>query len=280
MSLNTRFINCIDFINNTKKVVASDPTAFQNIYMENAIVHAECDLMEMELAAAMDAEEYDSLISTNILRKGNNRKAKQNGKRNSSKANRLHKADRYHGKHVEPYLYKEDGEIKESIEDVWKRCDAPVSDKIKYSDLAMKAREEEFYSVSYPVEKETKETKVTTETAEEEARNFDDFLWYLIDNLSEERYIVLFSFDNGKSYEDHDECTYEFRGVMTKDEVIVKLTENLLRNDCEVKVSETEVRGLKGARFNWNFGNDEWGWNGYESFTIIPVSHIPVSHFI
>lgn len=101
MSLNIRFGNCIDFINNTKKVVASDPTAFQNIYMENAIVHAECDLMEMELAATMDAEEYDSLINANILRKGNNRKAKQNGKRNSTKANRLHEKDRKHGKHRE-----------------------------------------------------------------------------------------------------------------------------------------------------------------------------------
>lgn len=101
MSLNIHFTNCIDFINNTKKVVASDPTAFQNIYMENAIVHAECDLMEMEMLAALDAEEYDFIISTNVSRKGNNRKAKQNGKRNSTKANHLHRKDRKHGKHRE-----------------------------------------------------------------------------------------------------------------------------------------------------------------------------------
>ena len=63
---------------------------------------------------------------------------------------------------------------------------------------------------------------------------------------------------------------------MTKDKVIAELTENLLRHDCEVEVNETEVRGLKGIDFNWDFGTDEdWGdWNGYESFTIIPVSRL------
>lgn len=101
MSLNIRFTNCIDFINNARKVVASDPTTFQNICMENDIIHAECDLMEMELTAELDAEKYDFLISTNVLRKGNNRKARWNGKRNSTKANRLHGKDRKHGKHRE-----------------------------------------------------------------------------------------------------------------------------------------------------------------------------------
>lgn len=45
---------------------------------------------------------YDSIFEyDNPARKGNNRKAKGNGKRNSTKAKRLHKADRYHGKHRE-----------------------------------------------------------------------------------------------------------------------------------------------------------------------------------
>lgn len=45
---------------------------------------------------------YDSIFKyDNPARKGNNRKAKGNGKRNFSKAKRLHKADRKHGKHRE-----------------------------------------------------------------------------------------------------------------------------------------------------------------------------------
>ena len=141
---------------------------------------------------------------------------------------------------------------------------------------AMKAREQEYYSTVYLAE-EAKEAKVSEqETTEEEAGNFDDFLWYLINTLSEDKYIMLYSFDNGQSYENHDGCANEFKGVKTKDEVIAELTENLLRYDCEVEVNETEVRDLKGIDFNWDFGTDEyWGdWNGYESFTIIPVSEL------
>ena len=44
--------------------------------------------------------EYDSLMSTNYTRKERNRKTKQNGKRNTEKAKRLHKSDRRHGKTV------------------------------------------------------------------------------------------------------------------------------------------------------------------------------------
>lgn len=45
---------------------------------------------------------YDSIFEyDNPARKGNNRKAKGNGKRNSTKANRLHGKDRKHGKHRE-----------------------------------------------------------------------------------------------------------------------------------------------------------------------------------
>ena len=209
-----------------------------------------------------------------LSRKGRNRKARQNGKRNADKAKRLHKADRYHGKRLMPYKYKENGIIKDGISWVYHDCHWEVEDKIKYSENAMDAREQEYYS-SYPVEEEAKEAEVLEqETTEEEAGNFDDFLWYLIDTLPEQKYIMLYSFDNGQSYENHDECANEFEGVKTKDEVIAELTENLLRHDCEVEVSKTEVRGLKGARFDWDFGHDKWGWNGYESFTIIPVSEL------
>lgn len=62
------------------------------------IMNAEYDLCEMEIEAAHDAEVYDSIMNRNAFRKGRNRKAKQNGKRNADKAKRLHKVDRYHGK--------------------------------------------------------------------------------------------------------------------------------------------------------------------------------------
>ena len=98
MSLNIRFSNCFDFINNMKEVIESNPDRWDNIYMEESIFHAEIDLMEMEIEAAHDAEKYDSIMETNVFRKGHNRKARQNGKRNTEKAKRLHNSDRKHGK--------------------------------------------------------------------------------------------------------------------------------------------------------------------------------------
>lgn len=254
--LNIRFSNCFNFINNTKQYLEANPTDWRNVYTEEALAYAECDLMEMELEADYDAEEYDALLNGNAFRSS---KRAQRRKANI----RHHKADRYHGKCFEGR--NEEG--KRIYKDRY--CRNPVSDRVKYSDNAIKAREQEYYS-SYPVEKEAKEVEVAETT--EEAGTFDNFLWRLVDELPEQKYIVLFSFDNGQSYEDRDGCTNEFRGVMTKDEVIAELTKIFLWNDCEVEIGETEVKGLKGAKFNWDFGCDKWGWNGYESFTIIPVS--------
>ena len=64
------------------------------------IMNAEYDLCEMEMDALYNAEEYDNILNGNAFRKGRNRKAKQNGKRNADKAKRLHKSDRRHGKIV------------------------------------------------------------------------------------------------------------------------------------------------------------------------------------
>lgn len=199
-----------------------------------------------------------SPIDTHNINKTNRLKRRKQNKKH-------HKADRYHGKCFEGR--NEEG--KRIYKDRY--CRNPVSDRVKYSDNAIKAREQEYYS-SYPVEKEAKEVEVAETT--EEAGTFDNFLWRLVDELPEQKYIVLFSFDNGQSYEDRDGCTNEFRGVMTKDEVIAELTKIFLWNDCKVEIGETEVKGLKGAKFNWDFGCDKWGWNGYESFTIIPVSRL------
>jgi len=91
--LNIRFSNCFDFINNTKRYLEANPTDWRNIYTEEALVRAECDLMEMELEALYDTEEYDALLNGNAFRSSK--------RANRRKANiRHHKADRRHGKSV------------------------------------------------------------------------------------------------------------------------------------------------------------------------------------
>lgn len=108
------------------------------------IMNAEYDLCEMEIEAAHDAEVYDSIMNRNTFRKGRNRKARHNGKRNTEKAKRLHKADRYHGKKLMVIKYKEDHEIKEGLSWTYRDCHCPVGDDIKYSTNAVKAREQEY----------------------------------------------------------------------------------------------------------------------------------------
>lgn len=91
--LNVMFSNCFDFINNTKQYLEANPTDWRNIYTEEALAHAECDLMEMELEADYDAENYDALLNGNAFRSS---KRVQRRKANI----RHHKADRRHGKSV------------------------------------------------------------------------------------------------------------------------------------------------------------------------------------
>ena len=91
--LNIRFSNCFDFINSTKQYLETNPTDWRNIYTEEELIRAECDLMEMELEALYDAEEYDSVLNGNAFRSSK--------KTQRRKANiRHHKADRRHGKLV------------------------------------------------------------------------------------------------------------------------------------------------------------------------------------
>lgn len=90
---NIMFGNCFDFINNTKQYLEANPTDWRNIYTEEALVRAECDLMEMELKALYDTEEYDALLNGNAFRSS---KRAQRRKANI----RHHKADRRHGKSV------------------------------------------------------------------------------------------------------------------------------------------------------------------------------------
>lgn len=61
-------------------------------------VEAEICLVETEMDNAPDIKEYESILNGNVLRKGRNRKAQRNGKRNADKAKRYHDSDRKHGK--------------------------------------------------------------------------------------------------------------------------------------------------------------------------------------
>ena len=58
------------------------------------------DFSQKIIEEAEEVAAYDCLFSENISRKGRNRKAKQNGKRNADKAKRYHRSDRHHGKNV------------------------------------------------------------------------------------------------------------------------------------------------------------------------------------
>lgn len=146
--LNVMFSNCFNFINNTKQYLEANPTDWRNIYTEEALAHAECDLMEMELEADYDAMQYDSIFEENAFRKGRNRKTKQNGKRNADKAKRLHKADRYHGKKLMVVEYKENHEIKKGLSWLYRDCHCPVGDDVKYSLNSVKAKEKD-YSLAF-----------------------------------------------------------------------------------------------------------------------------------
>lgn len=90
---NIMFGNCFNFINSTKQYLEANPTDWRNVYTEEALAYAECDLMEMELEASYDAEEYDALVNGNAFRSS---KRAQRRKANI----RHHKADRKHGKSV------------------------------------------------------------------------------------------------------------------------------------------------------------------------------------
>ena len=91
--LNIRYSNCFNFINNTKQYLEANPTDWRNIYTEEALAHAECDLMEMELEADVTAEEYDALLNGNVFRSSKRAQRRKTNIRHS-------KSDRKHGKSV------------------------------------------------------------------------------------------------------------------------------------------------------------------------------------
>lgn len=231
---------------------------------------------------------YDSIFEyDNPARKGSNRKAKGNGKRNSTKAKRLHKADRYHGKHVEPYLYKENGEIKESIEDVWKRCHYPVSDEVHYkSALKANAREMDFFlnpsfsefkmeQEKLKMEQEKREREMELEEEKWEAEQEDELI---LDNhyAVEEtlscitlvgNYIFLVSWWNGFEYEMSCDATNQFKGIKTAEEVRDIILTEQVAHDFVPEISRETIHDIEGTSVKW----DE-GW-GYMKFTFLPIDY-------
>lgn len=216
------------------------------------------DNYELEDMLALACEE----AKTTRKKKALSPRAKRSKRR---KTNIHHKVyDRYHGKKWEK---------DENGKKWYKGKNNYVLDRVHYKVSKAEAREKEYLYNPSPAEVEQVKTEEQAETME---NTFCDFLWYLIDTLPEGKYIMIYDYDNGEQWEDHEYRTNEFLGIMTKDEVIHKITENFLRNDCGVDVNETKIRGLKGTSFHWDFGCDcdRWEWNGYEDFIIIPVSEL------
>lgn len=255
---------------NILEMVCAKKVGYLNLENEG-IIH---DFNQKIIEEAKEVAAYDHFFNENISRKGRNRKTKNNGKRNADKAKRLHKADRYHGKHLEPYLYKEDGIIKESIEDVWKRCRYPVSNKVhNHSALKADAREQDFFlnpSVS-EMEIEQEEKRMS----EEEERILDNH--YMVETalsnfLKEGKYISLLSYWNGEYWEDSDSGTNQFCGIKTAEEVKdAILTEQAKHLDLS-KIEMDTVHEMTGVSFKWD---DFYGWDdekrGYIKLTFLPL---------
>lgn len=129
---------------NILEMVCAKEVAYLNLENEG-IIH---DFSQKIIEEAEEVDAYNRFFSENISRKGRNRKAKQNGKRNADKAKRLHKADRYHGKKLMVMEYKEDHEIKEGLSWLYRDCHCPVGDDVKYSLNSVKAKEKD-YSLAF-----------------------------------------------------------------------------------------------------------------------------------
>ena len=288
---NTTFNNCYDFIMKSKaeKEVWELSTSLTFDDEEEMrweldrisdlardIMNAEYDLCEMEMDAFYDAEKYDAVLNGNASRKGRNRKAQRNGKRNADKAKRLHKADRYHGKSLEPYLYKENGIIKESIEDVWRNCRMPVSNKVhNHSALRADAREKDFYrSLTLS---ELREKEAAEESVAEENRILDNHYTVedALSNLKEGKYISLLSYWNGEYWEESVESYNQFCGIETTEQVKDSVLTEQARHQNLPEIKKETIHGIEGISFKWNGYWDEYyreEGRGYITLTFLPIN--------
>ena len=254
---------------NILEMVCAKEVAYLNLENEG-IIH---DFSQKIIEEAKEVTAYNRFFNENISRKGRNRKTKNNGKRNADKAKRLHKQDRYHGKHVEPFLYKEDGVIKESIEDVWRNCHAPVSNKVHYhSALKADAREQDFFL--NPSISEMKIEEEEKHMVEEENRILDNHYAVedMLSDLKEGKYIFLLSYWNGMGWEDSDDATNEFRGILSLEGIKDVILSEQAKHLNLVKTEKQAVRGISGVSFTWKGYYDLEDECGYIKFTFLPIN--------
>lgn len=228
-----------------------------------------------ELGEIIEEARYDSIFDWNVFRKGNNRKAQRNGKRNAEKAKRYHRKDRYHGKGLEPYLYKEDGIIKESIEWVWHRCRMPISDRVhnKFT-LKAEAREQD-YSYNFSKMEIKEEEKTEEHMTEVEERILDNHyaLESALSNFKEGKYIALLSFWNGECWEDSYSETNKFVGIKTAKEAIDFILAEQANHLHLPEIEMETVQGMEGIFFKWNsFYNWDDENYGYKKLTFLPLN--------
>lgn len=272
--LNIRFSNCFDFINNTKQYLEANPSDWRNIYTMEDLVRAECDLMEMEIEAAYDAEEYNSLLNGNAFRTAKKANRRKQNKKNKSR-------DRIHG--------RRHGGAHGGVDFRYVDCN-PFCNKHQYVDAmfatngkhrhnadrkasAMSAREQDFFlnpSVS-EMEIEQEEKRMT----EEEERILDNHYMVeaaLTNFLKEGKYISLLSYWNGEYWEDSDSESNQFCGIKTAEEVKdAILTEQAKHLDLS-EVGMDTVHGMGGVSFKWD---SFYGWDdekrGYVKLTFLPL---------
>lgn len=260
--LNIRYSNCFDFINNTKQYLEANPTDWRNIYTEEALVRAECDLMEMELEASYDAEEYDSIMNGNTFRTS---KRAQRRKANI----RRHKADRYHGKCFEG---REDG--KRIYKDRY--CRFPVSDRVRnHSALKAEAREEDYFL--NPCASALRKEKEEAEKARREQEKADKMsaFWTALKGLPDTRFVVLCNYDNGGEWEDNIHSENLFLDIMSKEQVV-----GHLKTQCVIKAEydqlpticeKTVVCVVNGNKKGICFRFEDKDYPEYEEFVLIPL---------
>ena len=195
---------------------------------------------------------------------------------NTNKTNRLkrrkqnkkhHKADRYHGKCFEGR--NEEG--KRIYKDHY--CRMPVSDRVRnHSALKANAREQDFLlnpSIS-EMEIEEEEKRMT----EEENCILDNHYTVedMLSNLKEGKYIFLLSYWNGMGWEDSDDATNEFRGILTSEEVKDSILSEQARHLNLVKTEKETVHDMSGTSFMWKGYYNLEDECGYTKFTFLPIN--------
>lgn len=137
---------------------------------------------------------------------------------------------------------------------------------------AMSAREHDFFlnpSIS-EMKIEQEEKRMT----EEENRILDNHYAVedMLSNLKEGKYIFLLSYWNGMGWEDSDDATNEFRGILTSEEVKDSILSEQARHLNLVKTEKETVHDMSGTSFMWKGYYNLEDECGYTKFTFLPIN--------